>query len=158
MHQSKLLAARPARWDNIKNQTELLLMTAKHVLLANMLRTQLEAQRQKAVKLVPTGSTKMRILLPPTVAQAAGQACILPPRVRLVRLALQGSTMIQVKQHRQLINAASVILVNMHKMIRSPGAQNAQQDTTKTKIQHHSTHAKNAKRDDTKIKHNKVIV
>ena len=115
MHQSKLLAARPARWDNIKNQTELLLMTAKHVLLANMLRTQLEAQRQKVVKLVPTGSTKMRILLPPTVAQAAGQACILlPPRVRLVRLALQGSTMLQVKQHRQLINAASVILVNMH--------------------------------------------
>ena len=97
MHQSKLLCAETARWDDTRNKTQLLLLPAEHVVRANMLRTNLEAQQQKAVKLVLMGSTKTRILHPPTVAQAVGQACILlPPRVRLVRLALQGSTMVQV--------------------------------------------------------------
>ena len=99
------------------------------------------------------GSTKTRILHPPTVAQAVGQACILlPPRVRLVRLALQGSTMVQVKQQQQVVSAISVAVVNTHKMLAPPPAQYAQQDTTKTKMKQHSTLAKNAKREDIKTK------
>ena len=39
MHQSQLLCAEIARWDNTRNKTQLLLLRAKHVMLVNMLRT-----------------------------------------------------------------------------------------------------------------------
>ena len=39
MHQSKLLCAKTARLDNIRNKTQLLLLPVKHVMLVNMLRT-----------------------------------------------------------------------------------------------------------------------
>ena len=39
MHQSKLLAARFARWDDIRNKTQLILLPAKHALEAVLLST-----------------------------------------------------------------------------------------------------------------------
>ena len=64
----------------------------------------------------------------------------------------------QAQLQAQLIIARSVILVNMHNMKQSRPAQTVQQDTTKTKMKQISTLAKNAKREDIKIKQNKPAV
>ena len=89
MHQKHLLlSARTARWENISRKTQLLLLPAQAAVPADMLRIHLGAQPQKAANFVPMGSTKTRLLLPPTLAEAVGRACIFPPKLHPVRLAL----------------------------------------------------------------------